>query len=72
MCSHIYDRKVRDSTKGFFILTLGHLQVVKHMYWSGSRVTKIIVLCQKDSITEPKLLEDKGDIQAASLLPQAL
>lgn len=72
MCSDMYDRKVRDSTKGFFILTLGHLQVDKHRYWTGSRVTKIILLCQKDSIAEPKLLEDKGDIQAASLLPQEL
>lgn len=56
MCSHIYDRNVMDATKGLFILTLDHLQVGKHRYWSGSRVTKTTMLCQKDSITKPKLL----------------
>lgn len=50
MCSHIYDRNVIDATKGLFILTLDHLQVGKHRYWSGSRVTKTTMLCQKDSI----------------------
>lgn len=72
MCSHIYDRNIMDSTKGIFILTLDHLQVDKHRYWAGSGVTKIIMLCQKDSITEPEVLQDKVGIQAGSLVPQAL
>lgn len=59
MCSQIYDRNVMDSTKGFFILTLDHLQVDEHRYWSGSRVTKIIMLCQKDSITSPNCSRTK-------------